>query len=93
MQVMDVRIRPANEDFVKSYASICFEECFLVHDIGIIKGPTGVFIRLPSYPAIPFRNAEQDRASRAGGVRERRRRKRPGAKRTTSRLTPTTDER
>jgi DNA-binding cell septation regulator SpoVG len=54
MQVMDVRIRPANEDFVKSCASICFEECFLVHDIGIIKGPTGVFIRLPSYPAIHF---------------------------------------
>jgi stage V sporulation protein G len=54
MQVTEVRIRPANEDFVKSYASICFEDCLLVLDIGIIKGPTGVFIRLPSYPAIPF---------------------------------------
>jgi stage V sporulation protein G len=44
MQVTEVRIRPANEDFVKSYASICFEDCFLVHDIRVIKGPTGLFI-------------------------------------------------
>jgi stage V sporulation protein G len=44
MQVTEVRIRLANEEFVKAYASICFDDCFLVHDIRVIKGPAGLFI-------------------------------------------------
>jgi stage V sporulation protein G len=48
MQVTEVRIRPANEGFVKAYASICFDNCFLVHDIRVIKGPTGLFISFPN---------------------------------------------
>jgi hypothetical protein len=31
MRVTEVRIRPANEEFVKTYVSICFDDCFLVH--------------------------------------------------------------
>jgi stage V sporulation protein G len=48
MQVTEVRIRLANEDLVKAYASICFDDCFLVHDIRVIKGPTGLFISFPN---------------------------------------------
>jgi len=48
VKVTEVRIRPANEDFVKAYASICFDDCFLVHDIKVIKGPTGLFISFPN---------------------------------------------
>jgi stage V sporulation protein G len=48
MQVTEVRIRPANEELVKAYASICFDDCFLVHDIRLIKGPTGLFISFPN---------------------------------------------
>ncbi|HJU60458.1 MAG TPA: septation protein SpoVG family protein [Candidatus Binatia bacterium] len=48
MQVTEVRIRLANEEFVKAYASICFDDCFLVHDIRIIKGPAGLFISFPN---------------------------------------------
>jgi stage V sporulation protein G len=48
MRVTEVRIRPANEEVVKAYASICFDNYFLVHDIGIIKGPTGLFISFPN---------------------------------------------
>jgi stage V sporulation protein G len=48
MKVTEVRIRPANEDLVKAYASICFDGCFLVHDIRVIKGPTGLFISFPN---------------------------------------------
>jgi stage V sporulation protein G len=33
---------------VKAYASICFDDCFLVHDISVIKGPTGLFISFPN---------------------------------------------
>jgi stage V sporulation protein G len=48
MKVTEVRIRPADEEFVKAYASICFDDCFLVHDIRVIKGPTGLFISFPN---------------------------------------------
>jgi stage V sporulation protein G len=48
MKVTEVRIRLANEDLVKAYASICFDDCFLVHDIRVIKGPTGLFISFPN---------------------------------------------
>jgi len=48
MQITEVRIRPANEELVKAYASICLDRCFLVHDIKVIKGPTGLFISFPT---------------------------------------------
>jgi len=48
MQITEVRIRPANEDVVKAYASICFDNCFLVYDIKVIQGPTGLFISFPT---------------------------------------------
>jgi stage V sporulation protein G len=48
MQVMEVRVRLANEEFVKAYASICFDDCFLLHDIKVIKGPTGFSYRFPN---------------------------------------------
>jgi stage V sporulation protein G len=48
MQITEVRIPPANEDFVKAYASMCLDNCFLVPDIRVIKGPTGLFISFPN---------------------------------------------
>jgi stage V sporulation protein G len=47
MQITEVRIRPANENLVKAYASICFDDCFLVYDIKVIQGPTGLFLSFP----------------------------------------------
>ena len=48
MQITEVKIRPANEDVVKAYASICFDDCFLVYDIKTIQGPTGLFLSFPT---------------------------------------------
>ena len=48
MKITEVRIRPANEDVVKAYASICFDDCFLVYDIKVIQGPTGLFLSFPT---------------------------------------------
>jgi stage V sporulation protein G len=48
MKVTEVRIRLANEEFVKAYANICFDDCFVVNDIRAIKGPTGLFISFPN---------------------------------------------
>jgi len=44
MQITEVRIHPANEELVKAYASICFDDCFVVYDIKVIQGPTGLFL-------------------------------------------------
>ena len=48
MQITKVKIRPANDDLVKAYASICLDHCFLVHDIKVINGPRGLFISFPT---------------------------------------------
>jgi stage V sporulation protein G len=48
MQITEVRIRPANEEFVRAYASICFDDCFVVYDIRVIEAPTGLFISFPT---------------------------------------------
>ena len=48
MQITEVRIRPANEDLVKAYASICFDNCFMVGEIKVIQGPTGLFLSFPN---------------------------------------------
>ena len=48
MKITEVRIRLANDESVKAYASICFDDCFLVFDIKVIKAPTGLFISFPT---------------------------------------------
>ena len=48
MEITEVRIRPANEDVVKAYASICFDDCFVVHNISVIEAPTGLSILFPT---------------------------------------------
>jgi stage V sporulation protein G len=48
MQITKVKIRPANEELVKAYASICFDDCFVVHDISVIEAPTGLSISFPT---------------------------------------------
>ena len=48
MQITEVRVRPANKELVKAYASICLDDCFLVHEIKVINGPRGLFISFPT---------------------------------------------
>jgi len=48
MQITQVNIRTANEDLVKGYVDIVFDNCFMIQEIRIIKGPTGLFISFPA---------------------------------------------
>jgi stage V sporulation protein G len=48
MKITEVRIRPAKEELVKAYATTSFDSYFLVGDIRVIKGPTGLFISFPA---------------------------------------------
>lgn len=48
MQITQVRVYPIEDTKLKGFASIVFDDCFLVSDIKIIQGKDGVFISMPS---------------------------------------------
>jgi len=49
MQVTDVRIRKVTaEGKMKAIVSVTFDDEFVVHDIKIIEGQSGLFIAMPS---------------------------------------------
>jgi stage V sporulation protein G len=49
MQVTDIRIRKvSSEGKLKAYVTVTFDDCFVVHNVKIIEGKTGVFIAMPS---------------------------------------------
>ena len=47
MQITEITIYPTNEDLVRAYVSIVFDNCFMVGEIRVIKGPTGLFVSFP----------------------------------------------
>jgi stage V sporulation protein G len=49
MQITDIRVRKvAGEGKLKAYVTVTFDDCFVVHNVKIIEGKTGVFIAMPS---------------------------------------------
>jgi stage V sporulation protein G len=49
MQITDIRIRKVNsEGKLKAYVTVTFDNCFVVHNVKVIEGKTGVFIAMPS---------------------------------------------
>ncbi|HWP34972.1 MAG TPA: septation regulator SpoVG [Thermodesulfobacteriota bacterium] len=48
MQVTEVRVFPVNEERLKAYATITFDGCFVVRDLKIIHGNSGLFVAMPS---------------------------------------------
>ncbi|MGI6188562.1 MAG: septation regulator SpoVG [Clostridiales bacterium] len=49
MNVTDVRVRKINsEGKMKAVASVTFDDEFVVHDIKVIEGQSGMFIAMPS---------------------------------------------
>ncbi len=52
MEVTDVRVRKVNgEGKLRAVVSITLDDVFVVHDIKIIDGDTGLFIAMPSKKA------------------------------------------
>lgn len=49
MEITDIRIRKVtSEGKLKAYVTVTFDECFVVHNVKVIEGKTGVFIAMPS---------------------------------------------
>ena len=48
MDITQVRIFPVEEEKLKAFVSVIFDECFVVSDIKIIQGANGLFVSMPS---------------------------------------------
>ncbi len=48
MEITDVKIYPVNEKKVKAYASVIFDECFIIRDLKVIDGDSKLFVAMPS---------------------------------------------
>jgi len=48
MKITDVKVFPVDEDKLKAYATITFDNCFIVRDLKVISGNKGYFIAMPS---------------------------------------------
>jgi len=49
MQITDIRVRRvAGEGKLKAYVTVTFDDCFVIHNVKIIEGKSGIFIAMPS---------------------------------------------
>lgn len=49
MEITDIRIRRVeSEGKLKAYVTVTFDSCFVVHNVKVIEGRSGVFIAMPS---------------------------------------------
>ncbi len=77
MQITELRIRKVeDEGKLRAYVTVTFDNCFVVHNVKIIEGKSGLFIAMPSrktangeykdvaHPISPeFRTELQDKSS------------------------------
>jgi len=48
MEITEVRISLRDDDKLKAFASITFDDCFVVRGLKIIEGAQGTFVAMPS---------------------------------------------
>ena len=48
MEITQVRVFPVEEEKLKAFVSVVFDDCFVVSDIKIIQGTHGLFVSMPS---------------------------------------------
>jgi stage V sporulation protein G len=48
MDVTEVRVFPVEEDRLRAYVTITFDNCFVVRDLKVIDGNKGLFVAMPS---------------------------------------------
>jgi stage V sporulation protein G len=48
MDITEVKVFPVNEEKLKAYITIVIDNCFVVRDLKVISGNTGLFVAMPS---------------------------------------------
>ena len=48
MKITEVKVFPVNEERLKAYVTITIDDCFVIRDLKVINGNTGLFVAMPS---------------------------------------------
>jgi stage V sporulation protein G len=48
MDITEVRVFPVDEEKLKAYVTITLDNCFVIRDLKVINGTTGLFIAMPA---------------------------------------------
>jgi stage V sporulation protein G len=48
MEITEVRVYPVDEEKLKAYVTITLDDCFVVRDLKVIRGVTGLFVAMPA---------------------------------------------
>ena len=48
MEITDVKIFPVEEDRLRAYVTITLDQCFVVRDLKVISGASGLFVAMPA---------------------------------------------
>jgi len=48
MDITDVKIFPVEEEKLKAYVTITLDHCFVVRDLKVIQGTSGLFVAMPA---------------------------------------------
>ena len=48
MDITDVKIFPVEEDRLRAYVTITLDQCFVVRDLKVISGASGLFVAMPA---------------------------------------------
>ena len=48
MDITEIKVYPANEGKLRAYATMVIENCFIIRDMKLIQGESGLFVSMPS---------------------------------------------
>jgi stage V sporulation protein G len=48
MEITEVRVFPVNEDKLRAYVTVTLDHCFVVRDLKVIHGTSGLFVAMPA---------------------------------------------
>jgi stage V sporulation protein G len=48
MEITDVKVFPVDEDKLRAYVTITLDNCFVVRDLKVINGNSGLFVAMPA---------------------------------------------
>jgi stage V sporulation protein G len=48
MEITDVRVYPVDEEKLRAYVTVTLDGCFVVRDLKVIQGSTGLFVAMPA---------------------------------------------
>jgi stage V sporulation protein G len=48
MEITEVRVFPVEEEKLRAYVTVTLDHCFVVRDLKVIHGATGLFVAMPA---------------------------------------------